>query len=81
MVYFSRNKALLKDVNADIFLKIRDQSINSSFEVKILGVILNAGLLYYSHVASACKGGTNSYYLFNRLKMFGQKQHASCLPQ
>lgn len=48
--------------------KIRDQSMNSSSYVKILGVIFDAGLRYYSHVARACKRGTNAILALNLLK-------------
>ena len=40
MVHFTRNKARLKDVNADTPLRIKVQAIYSSAEVKVLGVIL-----------------------------------------
>lgn len=44
MVHFTRNKARLEDTNTDMLLKIKDQLIYSSPEVKILGVILDANL-------------------------------------
>ena len=41
-------------------LKIRDQSIYSSSEVKILKDIFDAGLRFYSNITWACKRGTDA---------------------
>lgn len=68
MVHFTRNKARLKDINADVPLKIRDQSINPSSKVKILGIVLDASLRYHSHVARVYKRGTNAVLALKRLK-------------
>lgn len=68
MVHFTQNKARLKDTDADMPLKIKDQSIYPSSEVKILGVVLDANLRYHSHVARVCKRGTNAVLALKRLK-------------
>lgn len=68
MIHFTRNKTRLKDINADTPLYIKNQVIHPSPEVKILGVILDAGLRYHSHIARACKRGTNAVLALRRLK-------------
>lgn len=68
MIHFICNKARLKDFNADVPLKIRDQSINPSFKVKILEIVFDTRLQYHSYVAQACKRSTNAVLALKRLK-------------